>query len=599
MRSRGKGLGRPSSGYSYYAKVVAPQRVGPQGTPKSLWPGKGRSRTLIIVASLCVMLPTLFAASAFVFTSGGRSGAATTSYNFFGTTVPATIDKDPGAVELGIRFTTDVDGWVTGVRYYKSAANGGTHTGSLWSSSGTRLATATFAGETSTGWQSVSFASPVAVTAGTTYVASYHTSVGRYAVQENFFTSPLDRSPLHAPASTSAGGNDVYKYGSGGFPNQTYKASNYFVDVSFQTSAPGSDGSQADASQVTVAPATAAPTTVAPAPTTTAAPATTVPRTTTTVAPAPPTTAAPTPTTAPPATPTTAAPTPTTAPPAGGSGTPTTYPAPGTVGASGTLTDVYPPGGVLSIHSPTTLSNVHIHGGLDIYADTQLHNVYVEQNGAWWGNIVVRNGASLVATDCTVKPDAITPNDARKQDGVLDVDASSITIQRCDISIAGKGGLIGDNTLIEDSWFHDFTPYLDPSTGAWTHKDAVMTMGGNNIVIRRDNFVTNNPDPYNATTNPYGFDSSTQTGAILLQPWSPITNVTIDHSFLQGGYFALRMQATSPDGSTPTGLSGLVVTNNVFGPLPKGGGYYTYDAAAQIQTWSGNVTSTLATIPHP
>ena len=44
---------------------------------------------------------------------------------------------------------------------------------SLWSSTGTLLATGTFSNETASGWQELDFSSPVAVTAGTTYVASY------------------------------------------------------------------------------------------------------------------------------------------------------------------------------------------------------------------------------------------------------------------------------------------------------------------------------------------------------------------------------------------------------------------------------------------
>ena len=52
-----------------------------------------------------------------------------------------------------------------------------------------RLATATFTNETATGWQQANFASPVAVTAGTTYVASYLAPNGHYA--SDTATSPL------------------------------------------------------------------------------------------------------------------------------------------------------------------------------------------------------------------------------------------------------------------------------------------------------------------------------------------------------------------------------------------------------------------------
>ena len=39
--------------------------------------------------------------------------------------------------------------------------------------------------------------------------------------------------PLTALADGAAGGNGVYRYGAGGFPDQTYNASNYWVDVVF------------------------------------------------------------------------------------------------------------------------------------------------------------------------------------------------------------------------------------------------------------------------------------------------------------------------------------------------------------------------------
>ena len=86
--------------------------------------------------------------------------------------------NDAGAVELGLRFTPAADGFVTGVRFYKGTGNSGTHVGRLWSSTGTLLATVTFAGESATGWQTATSSPPVAVTAGTTYVVSYTAPAG-------------------------------------------------------------------------------------------------------------------------------------------------------------------------------------------------------------------------------------------------------------------------------------------------------------------------------------------------------------------------------------------------------------------------------------
>ena len=69
-------------------------------------------------------------------------------------------------------------GTITGVRFYKEIDNTGTHTGSLWSAGGTLLASGTFSGESASGWQELDFSTPVAITAGTTYVVSYHTDAG-------------------------------------------------------------------------------------------------------------------------------------------------------------------------------------------------------------------------------------------------------------------------------------------------------------------------------------------------------------------------------------------------------------------------------------
>ena len=98
------------------------------------------------------------------------------------TAVPGTVDGGPdSAVELGVKFRSDVAGSITGIRFYKATANTGTHLGNLWSSNGTLLASATFTGESASGWQQVNFATPVTIAANTIYVASYHVTVGHYS----------------------------------------------------------------------------------------------------------------------------------------------------------------------------------------------------------------------------------------------------------------------------------------------------------------------------------------------------------------------------------------------------------------------------------
>lgn len=138
--------------------------------------------------------------------------------------------NDTAAVNLGVRFTPDVSGYVTGIRFYKGAGNTGTHVGSLWSSSGRLLARATFKDETATGWQTVTFSTPVAVTAGARYTASYFAPKGKYAIDQNYFNRAVLAPPLRATAG-------VYNYSSrSSYPSSRWNNSNYWVDVVFTTS---------------------------------------------------------------------------------------------------------------------------------------------------------------------------------------------------------------------------------------------------------------------------------------------------------------------------------------------------------------------------
>ncbi len=150
-------------------------------------------------------------------------------------TTPANASwNDPSSLELGVKFTSDVAGYITGIRFYKGPSNTGTHIGNLWSSSGTLLASASFAGETASGWQQVNFGTPVAISANTVYVASYFAPNGGYAVNQNYFTAAWDNPPLHALKDGVSGGNGVYIYSStSAFPTNSSVSANYWVDIVF------------------------------------------------------------------------------------------------------------------------------------------------------------------------------------------------------------------------------------------------------------------------------------------------------------------------------------------------------------------------------
>jgi hypothetical protein len=167
------------------------------------------------------------------------SDAIVPKYSIFDFGTPAVVDAgDSSSVNVGVKFTSDTAGVIRGLRFYKAAANTGTHVGSLWSSAGTLLAQATFTNESAFGWQTLTFSTPVSITASTTYVASYLAPNGHYPVTgAAFSTGSAENPPLHASAD-SLGGNGVYAYGgTTAFPTNSFNATNYWVDVLFDAGA--------------------------------------------------------------------------------------------------------------------------------------------------------------------------------------------------------------------------------------------------------------------------------------------------------------------------------------------------------------------------
>ena len=320
--------------------------------------------------------------------------------NLFGDATPANpADADNKAVELGVKFKPAVNGVITGVRFYKGAGNTGTHTGSLWSGT-TRVATATFSGETETGWQSVLFATPVFVKAGTEHIASYLAPAGHYAGDGGFAW------PKVSGNLTASGG--FYKY-DGGLPTQTYQNTNYYVDVMFLAT-----GNPPPAT-------TTAPTTSGPA--TTTAPATTSAQTT-------------------PATTSTAA---TTAPPPAGKPGPTNtgvpagtaltpYTGPSTITVDGTVIDGKDVAGSLIIRAKNvTIKNSKIHDDMGAVA-----------------GINVQDGGSATITDSEIY---------NFQVGIVYANWTGVRLNMHDISFDGIK--MSSNAELRDSWIHSPKPTAD------------------------------------------------------------------------------------------------------------------------------------------
>jgi hypothetical protein len=160
----------------------------------------------------------------------------TTSLSFWSTSAKPVIPDytpDAGAVTLGLQFYSDIAGSISGIRFYKGTENTGPHVATVWSNTGTKLADVTVTGETSSGWQTANFPSPVNMVAGTPYVVSYYAPHGNYAVDQSYNWSALNAAPLHL-ASVSPG---IFIYGSGSHFPRASSGSNYWVDPVFSPGA--------------------------------------------------------------------------------------------------------------------------------------------------------------------------------------------------------------------------------------------------------------------------------------------------------------------------------------------------------------------------
>lgn len=168
--------------------------------------------------------------------------------NLFTSQTPSITDASDGTpgITTATTMVFAVDGTVTGVRFYATSTVGGAYTGALWevtdndAGTGTLLASKT-AGVTPTGgtWNTITFDTPVSVTAGTPYRVGIFSGAGRYVATVGFFASGLTNGNISAPAHNGAAG--PYTVFQGTFvinaaltyPTSTSGSASYFADVEF------------------------------------------------------------------------------------------------------------------------------------------------------------------------------------------------------------------------------------------------------------------------------------------------------------------------------------------------------------------------------
>jgi len=169
----------------------------------------------------------------------------------------AALFNDGQPIEIGMKFAVDRPGSITELRYWRAASDAGDidiREGHLWRvADGALLGTVTFTSAIdASGWQFASLAAPVAIGAGEEYVVSYR-SLDNYVSTNGFFAPSLEVTfdgvdddafsdpfgVISAPQNSVTGeagfnGNGVYRYGGSlAIPNETFRSSNYWVDVTF------------------------------------------------------------------------------------------------------------------------------------------------------------------------------------------------------------------------------------------------------------------------------------------------------------------------------------------------------------------------------
>jgi len=157
------------------------------------------------------------------FTATGQAATVFTNQ------VPALPNNtDNASYELGMKFQSSAAGQIMFIRYYKAASETGTHTGTIWSSSGVPLAQVTFSAETASGWQVQALPTPLSIQANTTYGVSVN--VNAYYVATN---SGLASSSVSGPLKSVADGANGVFGSAATYPTRSFQNSNYFRDVGF------------------------------------------------------------------------------------------------------------------------------------------------------------------------------------------------------------------------------------------------------------------------------------------------------------------------------------------------------------------------------
>jgi hypothetical protein len=153
--------------------------------------------------------------------------------------------------------------------------------------------------------------------------------------------------------------------------------------------------------------------------------------------------------------------------------------------------------GYLVVSCNTTLSRVHVKGGLYVEASNVTVRDSIVEGGAAWFIIVMVPSGTLVVEDVTARwkggDGAVNPNTGNGA-GVVQMGAGgNLTVRRSNLSGNPDGIQCAGTCLVEDTWIHDLA-----MVGTWpnnTHNDGVQFYAGN-LTVRNSMLDTGAESPY-------------------------------------------------------------------------------------------------------
>lgn len=462
--------------------------------------------------------PVVALAAAFAVALAGSPATAQTAEQKLAYPAAASKDPDTKATTVGTKFTVATAGKVLGVEFFRVDNQNKATTVQLWGAGTTALATASGV-PSSTGWVRANFATPVTVSPGTTYIASYFAPSGKYSHRLHGFDAARTAGDLAAPVAAG-----LYRYGSSAAkPNALYENEDYYVTPVF------------------VADVAAPPTT------------TTEPSTTTTTEPPPTSTTVPTSTTTPPPATSNCAPDPSACgyPDADNTGVPA-----GTV-LQRVPEDVtsgqgwhYDSRGWIAADTPgAVVEGIDTALNVDVTADNvTVRNSRISATNDTFG-VSIRHATGTVVRDNDFPGGA---GDARLLVAVKDIygDAHGTQVVSNDIARVSTAIQMYEG-LVADNYVHD----MGFRTG--DHTNGIMSTGGQTLLTIRHNTV---------------FNQLGQTDAIgLFQDFGVEANRVIDNNLVAGGGYSIY------GGQNPgaPATSNIKITNNRIARIffPNGGGF--------------------------